>query len=316
MSGEDFDKIGYLQMVDIFQDLSEAEIEEIDRATTMTRTRRGRILYMPEDTSEVLFLLKEGQIQLYRISPDGKKLVIATLGPGAIFGEMTLIGQGMHNTFAEAIEDSVICVMSRDDVEHLLVTKPKVALRIFEVLGQRLREAESRLEEIAFKGIPARLASLLLQLSEQEGDDTIIRPDPPGPGGADRHLPRDDDADAQHIQGRGPDRHRPQADHDPGSRGAATDRQLLTLSPPFNGKSPGIGRGILCATQVRCQERSRTAGDPNHAGAGVRANDGAEIAHHGGGTTQPVGDLLGQGFRLRRHQGVSHREPGLGRLIP
>ena len=166
-------KIGYLQMVDIFQDLTEDEIEEIDRATTMSTCRRGRIFYMPEDTSEVLFLLKEGRVQLYRISPDGKKLVIGTIGPGAIFGEMALIGQGMHNTFAEATEECVLLVMSREDVEHLLVTKPKVALRIFEELGSRLKETESRLEEIAFKGIPARLASFLLQLADEHGDDTI-----------------------------------------------------------------------------------------------------------------------------------------------
>jgi CRP/FNR family cyclic AMP-dependent transcriptional regulator len=166
-------KIGYLQMVDIFQDLTESEIEEIDRATTMSTCRRGKIFYMPEDTSEVLFLLKEGKVQLYRISPDGKKLVIATIGPGAVFGEMALIGQGMHNTFAEATEDCVLLVMSREDVERLLVTKPKVALRIFEALGSRLKETEARLEEIAFKGIPARLASLLLQLADEHGSDTI-----------------------------------------------------------------------------------------------------------------------------------------------
>jgi len=167
------DKIGYLQMVDIFQDLTETEMEEVDRATTITTCRRGKILYMPEDTSEVLFLLKEGRVQLYRISPDGKKLVIGTVGPGTIFGEMALIGQGMHNTFAEASEDCVLWVMSRGDVERLLVTRPKVALRIFENLGSRLREAEARLEEIAFKSIPARLASLLLQLADEAGSDTV-----------------------------------------------------------------------------------------------------------------------------------------------
>lgn len=170
---EKTEKIGYLQMVDIFQDLTEAEIEEIDRATTVSSCRRGKILYMPEDTSEVLFLLKQGRVQLYRLSPDGKKLVIATVGPGAVFGEMTLIGQGMHNTFAEAVEDCVMCVMSRDDVERLLATRPKVALRIFQTLGDRLREAEARLEDIAFKGIPARLASLLLQLAEEQDSDTV-----------------------------------------------------------------------------------------------------------------------------------------------
>lgn len=173
MQEDPSNKIGYLQMVDIFQDLTESEIEEIDRATTMSTCRRGKIIYMPEDTSEVLFLLKEGKVQLYRISPDGKKLVIATIGPGTVFGEMALIGQGMHNTFAEATEDCVLLVMSREDVERLLVTKPKVALRIFEALGSRLKETEARLEEIAFKGIPARLASLLLQLAEEGGSNTI-----------------------------------------------------------------------------------------------------------------------------------------------
>lgn len=173
MPEEGSSKIGYLQMVDIFQDLTEAEIEEIDRATTLSSCRRGKIFYMPEDTSQVLFLLKEGQVQLYRISPDGKKLVIATIGPGAVFGEMALIGQGMHNTFAEATDDCVLCVMSREDVERLLITKPKVALRIFEALGDRLKETEARLEELAFKGIPARLASLLLQLADERGSNTI-----------------------------------------------------------------------------------------------------------------------------------------------
>lgn len=173
MQNEQLDKIGYLQMVDIFRDLSEDEIADIDRATTMSSCRKGRILYMPEDTSEVLFLLKQGRVQLYRISPDGKKLVIATIGPGSVFGEMAFIGQGMHNTFAEAVEPCVLCVMSRSDVERLLVTKPKVALRIFETLGRRLKEAEARLEELAFKAIPARLASLLLQLADEQNSDTI-----------------------------------------------------------------------------------------------------------------------------------------------
>jgi len=166
-------KIGYLQMMDIFQDLTGEEIAEIDRATTITTCRRGRIFYMPEDTSQVLFFLKEGRVQLYRISPDGKKLVIGSIGPGAIFGEMALIGQGMHNTFAEATEDCVLLVMNREDVERLLVTRPKVALRVFEALGSRLKETESRLEGIACRSIPARLASLLLQLADAHGDDTI-----------------------------------------------------------------------------------------------------------------------------------------------
>jgi CRP-like cAMP-binding protein len=167
------DKVGHLSGVDLFRDLSERDMAELDRLTTITAVPRGRVFYEPEDVGQVLFLIRKGRVQIYRISPEGKKLVIATLEPGTAFGEMAFIGQGMHSSFAEALEDCVLCIMSRADVEHMLLTRPKVALRIFEVLGRRLREAESRLQEIAFKGIPARLASLLLQLADEQGSDAI-----------------------------------------------------------------------------------------------------------------------------------------------
>jgi CRP-like cAMP-binding protein len=106
-------------------------------------------------------------VQLYRLSPEGKKLIVATIGPGTIFGEMAIIGQGMHNKFAEAVEDCLLCVMSRHDVERLILSKPAVALRFMQVMAKRLSKAEARLEELAFKGIPARLAALLLNLREE-----------------------------------------------------------------------------------------------------------------------------------------------------
>ncbi|MDX1687450.1 MAG: Crp/Fnr family transcriptional regulator [Candidatus Promineifilaceae bacterium] len=164
-------KLNYLSTIEIFRDLSLAELAEMDRQITMSSCAPGKIFYMPEDTGEVLFLLKKGRVQLYRLSPEGKKLVVATLGPGAIFGEMSLVGQGMHNTYAEALDECMLCVMSRADVERLMREKPKVALRFMESLGDRLTQMERRLEDIAFKSIPARLASLLLRLAaEEEGD--------------------------------------------------------------------------------------------------------------------------------------------------
>ncbi len=168
-------KLSYLSNIEIFQDLTTSELEEMDRQLTMSTCAPGKIFYMPEDSGEVLFLLKKGRVQLYRISPNGKKLVVATLGPGTIFGEMSIIGQGMHNTFAESIDECVLCVMSRADLERLMREKPKVAIRFVEVLGDRVTQLESRLEEIAFKSIPARLASLLLRLADENGEGQEIR---------------------------------------------------------------------------------------------------------------------------------------------
>jgi len=159
------EKITHLTTMELFQDLSREDQEELDRITTMTTVRKGKIFYRPEDTGEVIFILKKGTVQLYRISTEGKKLVIYTLGDGTLFGEMSLLGQRMHNTFAEAITDCTICVMSRSDLERLILTRPQVALRFLEITGSRLRETEAQLESLAFKSIPSRLAALLLRMA-------------------------------------------------------------------------------------------------------------------------------------------------------
>jgi CRP-like cAMP-binding protein len=167
------EKRDYLQDSELFRDLSPRDMAELERVTTLTAVPRGRVFYRPEDPGERLFLLRAGRVQLYRISPEGKKLVIATLGPGALFGEMALLGQQMHNAFAEAMEDCSIMVMSRADLERLMLNDATIGRRILALTRKRLSDAEARLEDMAFKGIPARLASLLLRLAADQGDTSI-----------------------------------------------------------------------------------------------------------------------------------------------
>jgi CRP/FNR family cyclic AMP-dependent transcriptional regulator len=166
-------KLNYLSNIQLFRDLNKNELAMMDRQLTMSTCAPGKIFYMPEDTGEVLFLLKKGRVHLYRIAPNGKKLIVSTLGPGAVFGEMSMVGQGMHNSFAEAIDECVLCVMSRSDVERLVREKPDVAFRFVEAMGSRLNDMEVRLEEIAFKSIPARLAGLLVQLADEQGSHVV-----------------------------------------------------------------------------------------------------------------------------------------------
>jgi CRP-like cAMP-binding protein len=166
-------KVGYLKTVDIFTDLADDELAALEGSISTIPCSAGKIFYAPEDTGEALFFLREGKVQLYRISADGRKLITSTLAPGTIFGEMSLIGQGMYDSFAEAVEECSVCKMDRGDLERLLLNRPRVALRILEVLGRRLLEVEARLEGIAFKTVAGRLASLLLRLMKEQG--TTIR---------------------------------------------------------------------------------------------------------------------------------------------
>lgn len=160
------EKIGYLSEVDLFSDLSKSELAEIESMTTMRTCQKGKIFYRPDEPGEILFILKKGRVRIYNISPEGKELTLVILGKGTIFGEMSLVGQGMYGAFAEALDDLTLCIMKKSDIQKLLITKPRVALRMIEIMGARLKETEKRLEDLAFKDVTKRLATLLLRLAE------------------------------------------------------------------------------------------------------------------------------------------------------
>jgi len=165
------DKTEYLNQVTALQDLSSAEIEQVSSQTHMVEYKREHIFYMPDDPGEVLFILKKGRVQLYRISPDGRKLIFAILHPGAIFGHMALVGQHMYQTYAQALDDCTICIWNREQVQQIFVEKPEIAFRFLEAVGNRLTQVEERLAEVTFQPIATRLASLLLRL-DRNGDGT------------------------------------------------------------------------------------------------------------------------------------------------
>ncbi len=159
------DKESYLREVDIFQDLSAQEMADLGARAPMKRVPAGTIFYTPDEPTEVLFILKEGRVRLYHLLPDGRSLTTAVLEAGAVFGEMALLGQELHGSFAEAQTPCLLCLMSRNDVKTLLLSDPRVALRITETLGRRLIETERRLLDFAYRRVPERVALLLAQFA-------------------------------------------------------------------------------------------------------------------------------------------------------
>ena len=167
-------KVGYLSAMDVFRDLPKSEIERLAKTTTMVTVSKGRVIYRPGESNAALFLLKKGRVQIVRESADGKRLVLATLGPETFFGEMALIGQRFpQNSTAEALEDAIVCVLSRHDLEQLILEHPKVGLRFLEQISARLLETELIVEDFAFKSVPARLAGVLLRLAETAEDRAV-----------------------------------------------------------------------------------------------------------------------------------------------
>jgi CRP/FNR family cyclic AMP-dependent transcriptional regulator len=159
------DRVWCMSEVDIFCDLNDAEMDAMAQAAPMKTYSSGELVYTPHQPMETLFILKKGRIRIFRVSVDGRALTTAIVEPGTIFGEMIIIGQQMHDSFAEALDDVVVCVMTKNDVQRLLLGDARIAARISETLGRRLSEVEQRLSDAIFKSVPERIAGTLLTLA-------------------------------------------------------------------------------------------------------------------------------------------------------
>ncbi len=160
-------KLNLLSKLDIFFDLSDDEIMEIEEMITMVTIKKGHLFFRPEEKAEVLFMLKKGKVQVYTISPEGKRRIVENITPGTFFGEMSLTAQSMHELFAEAAEDSLICVLNRNDIEMLILQKPKVAIRLLDAMSQRLKETRFKLEETALHNATVRVCRALFRISQK-----------------------------------------------------------------------------------------------------------------------------------------------------
>ncbi len=160
----------FLKDIEIFQDLTEAEVDAIGEKIPHKHYQAKTIFYTPDDEGEVLFMLKQGRVRLFRLSADGKAFTTATLETGTFFGKMALLGQRLYGNYAEAVTDCVICPISRDNARKYLIGDERIAYRIIETLGKRLFELEERLADSFLKQVPARVASLLLQFAGKQAE--------------------------------------------------------------------------------------------------------------------------------------------------
>ncbi len=166
-------KLGLLGASDLFRDLDDGQMADVEQMTVMRQCKKGRLIYAAGQDGEALFLLKEGKVNVYRVSPEGRKLITIVIAPGTLFGNMAFTGSTLADNFAEAVDDSVLCVMSRHDLEQLILRYPVIGVRLVSVLGDRMRDLEARFEEGLLRDMTARVAAALLRLRESRGSDEI-----------------------------------------------------------------------------------------------------------------------------------------------
>ena len=153
----------------LFHGLSTATAAELRAMMRPLRLRRGDVLFHEGDAGDRLYLLFGGKVKLTARSNDGRETLLAVLGPGEMFGELSFFDPGPRMSTASALVDSDMLELGHDDLMPWLVERPEVAVTMLRAIAHRLRRTNETVSDLVFTDVPGRVAKALLDLAEKFG---------------------------------------------------------------------------------------------------------------------------------------------------
>ncbi|MEJ2578450.1 MAG: Crp/Fnr family transcriptional regulator [Kineosporiaceae bacterium] len=156
----------------LFAALDDEAAEALLNSMVRVQLTRTEVLFHEGDPGDRLYVITEGKVKLGRTSGDGRENLLAILGPGEMFGELSLFDPGPRNATATAVSDAVVVGLGSDDLGTWLAGRPDVARQLLRALARRLRRTNEALADLVFSDVPGRVAKALLDLSERFGRPT------------------------------------------------------------------------------------------------------------------------------------------------
>lgn len=165
------EKLWYLSKIDLFDYLTEKEMEEVAEETTMSTLPAGTIVQTPYGSPKGLYFLKDGKMRMYTLSDDGKQFTSGILGMGSAFGDTTYFSLGTKDYYIETISDTLICTFPSKSFEAFLLSHPALVMNIMKSLSQKIEEQNQMLKQLALYDIKERLVFWLCKLANNFGND-------------------------------------------------------------------------------------------------------------------------------------------------
>ncbi len=158
--------------------LSALDRMEMLRFAELTRERsypRGSVILFEDDPGDSLFVVREGRVKVVLIGEDGREVILAILGPGDHFGELSLIDGAPRSAHVIAMDDARLIVLRREDFKRRIDESPALAWAMLNELSRRLRRADAQIGSLALLDVSGRMAHLLLRSSSDTGSDTLAK---------------------------------------------------------------------------------------------------------------------------------------------
>ena len=165
----------FLRRVPLFFSLSEAQIDMLAVGSARRTFPKGRTIVAEGEPSQSLYILLSGRAKVQRSDSEGKEVIIAVLGAGEFFGEMSLIDDEPRSASVITLESCDFLAIPKDNFLAALRQSTEICLAVMRGLVKRLRSADRKIETLALLDVYGRVARVLLDSSELVGNERIVQ---------------------------------------------------------------------------------------------------------------------------------------------
>ena len=166
--------LDFLAKVPLFDGLSQKQYEELAMIATEHEVARGQVIFSEGDPGSGFYVVAEGLVKIYKLSPDGKEQILHIFGPGEPFAEVAVFSGISFPAHAMALEKSRLLFIPRIAFVELLKENPLLGMNLLAALSLRLKKFAHMIEDLSLKEVPSRLAAHILFLSgEQDGTEKV-----------------------------------------------------------------------------------------------------------------------------------------------
>jgi CRP/FNR family transcriptional regulator, cyclic AMP receptor protein len=165
----------FLRRVPLFQSLNEAQLDVLSTGSLRRNYPRGRTIVAEGEPSQSLYILLSGRAKVQRSDSEGKEVILAVIGPGEFFGEMSLIDDAPRSASVITLESSDFMAINKDNFKAMLLQNTDIGMQIMRGLVRRLREADKKIETLALLDVYGRVARVLLDFSEVVNGERVVK---------------------------------------------------------------------------------------------------------------------------------------------
>ncbi|OGO22097.1 MAG: hypothetical protein A2144_05935 [Chloroflexi bacterium RBG_16_50_9] len=169
----------FLKSIPCFTELGPEATEWLTDCVRELSFSKGQVILLEGESCPGLFLVKSGSVKLYRSSPDGEEQIVRIVHRGGCFECVPLLDGGTNPVSAQALEATDLYLLPTADFDTLFLQNPRLSLTFSAIMARRLRSLVNVVGDFSVRRVSSRLAALLSQLAEKQGEALVVSPSVP-----------------------------------------------------------------------------------------------------------------------------------------